>query len=139
MALTRDEILAMVDLSTKKVTVPASIPVWAGKEIYIKELSRGDQDIYLKRQFANAMLKRSNDSSESNMEMTDLYGHDAWICSKGACDADGKPLFSDSDIDELNKKSGQFVGWLAVQILSISGMRADVKAINKASQEIKNS
>lgn len=134
MALTRDEILGMVDISTKEITIPDSIPAWGGKKIYIKQLSRGDQDNYLKRQFGSGRVK----NGVAEMEMVGIYGNDAWICVRGICDETGKRIFTEADIEKLDEKSGEFVGWVAVEILKFSGMNKDAKQAKKlASAEVK--
>lgn len=139
MALTRDEILSMVDLTTKEITVPDKIPVWAGKKLFIKQLSRGDQDNYLKRQFGSGKL---HDGS-AEIEMVGLYGNDSWICARGICDEKGARIFNESDIDKLDEKSGEFVGWVAREILKFSSMGGDAKlakqlAKEQVTQELKN-
>lgn len=135
MALTRDEILGMVDISTKEITIPESIPVWGGKKVYIKQLSRGDQDTYLKRQFGSNKLKSGE---EVEMSMAGIYGHDAWICTRGICDETGKRIFQESDAEKLDEKSGEFVAWVAIEILKFSGMRSDAKLAKKlAASEVK--
>jgi hypothetical protein len=56
MALTREDFLGMDDLTTKEIVIPESIPVWGGKTVFIRQLSRGEQDAYMKRQFADARV-----------------------------------------------------------------------------------
>lgn len=134
MALTREEILSMNDINVKEITVPNKIPTWAGKKLFIKQLTRGDQDIYLKRQFGSGKLKGG--SAELNME--GLYGNDSWLCSRGICNEKGEAIFTREDVDELDKHSGEFIGWVASQVLDFSGMLKDVKTakeLNKAVQE----
>jgi hypothetical protein len=80
MALTREEILAMVDIDIKKLVVPEHLAKWSGKELYIRQLTRGDQDTYLKRM--NGENKIVNGVRE--IYPTNYYGHDAWLCSRGA-------------------------------------------------------
>ena len=130
MALTRDEILAMQDLTTKPITVPDSIPVWGGKELFIKQLSRGDQDNYLIRQFGTGKVRTTG----TEYDMIGLYGHDAWLCSRGISDADGKRIFSESDVEKLSEKSGEFIGWCALEILKFSGMDIDSKIAKKVAK-----
>ncbi|PKO03039.1 MAG: hypothetical protein CVU43_04470, partial [Chloroflexi bacterium HGW-Chloroflexi-5] len=79
MALTREEILAMVDIDIKKLVVPEHLAKWSGKELYIRQLTRGDQDTYLKRM--NGENKIVNGVRE--IYPTNYYGHDAWLCSRG--------------------------------------------------------
>jgi hypothetical protein len=130
MALTRDEILAMVDLTTKEITVPNSIKVWGGKTLFIKQLSRGDQDHYLMRQFGTGKVKTTG----TEFDMVGLYGHDAWLCSRGICDSKGERIFREEDLPSLEEKSGEFIGWCASEILKFSEMDKDAKVAKKAAQ-----
>jgi len=130
MTLTRDEILNMIDLTTKEITVPENIKVWGGKTLYIKQLSRGDQDTYLKRQFGTG--KVSGGSSE--FLMVGLYGHDAWLCSRGICDVKGQRIFTEEDLPALDEKSGEFVGWCAKEILKFSEMDKDSKIAKRVAK-----
>jgi hypothetical protein len=138
MALTRDEILGMNDLTVVEWSVPSEVPVWGGKTIYLRPLTRGEQDAYLKSQFKQGVLKRvaGQKTAGSDIPMEDLYGHDAWLCSKGICDEDGKSLFKESDVVKLNEKLGEFIGLAAIEILKVSGMSGDKAVIE---QEVKNS
>ena len=134
MALTREEILSMNDINVKEITVPKNIPTWGGHKLFIKQLTRGDQDTYLKRQFGSGKLK----SGAPEIDMEGLYGNDSWLCSRGICDEKGIVIFGRDDIQELDKHSGEFIGWAASQILDYSGMLKDVKTakeLNKAVQE----
>jgi len=128
--LTRDEILSIVDLTTKEITVPDTIPVWGGKKLYIKQLSRGQQDEYLKRQFGATKLKQDRKAKNQEISAVNIYGHDAWLVVKGACDAEGKPLFKEADTEALNAKSGEAIGWIAAQIVEFSGMAEDAAVAN---------
>jgi hypothetical protein len=139
MALTRDQILAMVDLTTKAITVPDSIPVWGGQELYIKQLSRGDQDQYLKSIYANGKVTVVG----TEFDMTNMYGHDAWLCMRGISDSEGKRIFKEEDLPMLEEKSGEFIGWCAEEILKFSEMDTDSKIAKKAAKaklkgELKN-
>jgi hypothetical protein len=127
MALTREEILALDDLTIKEITVPDNIPTWGGKTLFIKQLSRGLQDGYLKRVRGQAIFK--SDKRKSNQEVTGMTvdGHDAWLVVKGACDSEGRPLFKEADTEALNAKSGEAIGWVAAQIIEFSGMKEDAK------------
>lgn len=150
MTLTADQLLALNDIQTKKVTVPATIPGWGGLEFYIKQLTRGQQDTYLKRQFGQVRLKqqpkrKGQPAGESEMMGGNPYGHDAWLCVKGLCDQAGNPIFQESQIPQIEEKNGAAIGWLAKEILEYSEMTEDAKVAsgesteNEAlSEEIKN-
>lgn len=130
MALTREEILAMMDLTHKEITVPKDIPVWGGQKLFIKQLTRGDQDNFLIRQFGTGKVKPTG----TEFDMVGLYGHDAWLCSRGVCDAEGKRIFTESDLPSLEEKSGEFIGWVAQEILKFSKMDLDAKLAKQAAK-----
>jgi len=130
MALTRDEILAMPDLTTKSITVPDSIPVWGGQELYIKQLSRGDQDQYLKSMYDGGKVTVVG----PEFNMPNMYGHDAWVCMRGISDSEGKRIFKEEDLHGLEEKSGEFIGWCAEEILKFSQMDTDSKIAKKAAK-----
>lgn len=140
--LTRDEIFALDDITITEITVPTTIPVWGGKSLMIKQLSRGQQDAYNKRQFSEMLIKQDGTNKQqknktNRQEITGIssvYGHDAWLCVRGICDANGKLIFTDADIARLNEKSGEAIGWIAKEIVKFSGMADDVPV----EEEIKN-
>lgn len=159
MLLTRDEIFALDDITVKEITVPDTIPVWGGKVLKIKQLTRGMQDAYNKRQFGSMAVKqdgmsrgRKNGANKANgaketqeIYGMSIYGHDAWLCVRGICNADGKPMFTDNDIEKLNEKSGEAIGWIASEIVKFSNMANDDKvakgemsAEESLAEEIKN-
>jgi len=145
--VSRDEFLTTIDVDIKIVTVPEKIKRWAGKSFYIKTLTRGEQDEYLNRQFMNAQLKQDARQGEQEIGGLKMFGHDAWLCVRGVCkDANGSPMFTDGDIANLNAKSGEFIGWLASEIVEHSGMKAEVKVARgevtekeQLAEDIKNS
>ena len=141
--LTRDAILGIKDIDVKDITIPDHIAGWGGKKIYIRQLSRGKQDTYLKRQFGSLRMKQESNKRArkiTNQELVapDIYGHDAWLCVHSICDDMGVLLFTEKDMDVLNEKSGEAIGWIAQQILEYSGMTEDVDALTKAETDIKN-
>lgn len=125
MSLTRDAFLAKDDLTIKEITIPENIPAWGGETLYIRQLSRGQQDAYLKRQFGETRMKQDMRAKQQEITAVSIYGHDAWLCVRGCCDQNGKPLFTDKDIEALNGKSGEAIGWIAAQIVEFSGMGTD--------------
>lgn len=145
-ALTRDDILTMSDITTKELTVPENIPTWGGKSLYIKQLTRGQQDLYLKRQYGDTRMRQDTKARQQEISAVNIYGHDAWLCVRGICDEAGKPIFTDKDIEKLNEKNGEAIGWIANEIVQFSGMGADVKVArgekteeDVLADEIKNS
>lgn len=127
MSLTRDDILNISDITVKEITVPESIPAWGGKTLTIKQLTRGQQDAYLKRQYGDTKLKQDRKAKNQEISAVNIYGHDAWLCVRGICDGQGKTIFTDADIEKLNEKSGESIGWIAKEIIQFSGMGEDEK------------
>jgi hypothetical protein len=125
MALSKEQILGMVDLKVKEVEVP----VW-NDVVFIKQLSRGQQDEYMKRQFGKLAMKQQGNAQniESDME---IFGHDTWIFAQGVCDENGKRLFSDKDVQQLKEKNGEAIGFVASEIVKFSGMKEDIDELEK--------
>jgi len=129
MGLTKEQILGINDIAVKEIQVPK----WNGT-LFIRQLSRGQQDAYLKRQFGKMGLKQQGRTQgiESNVE---LFGHDAWLFAQGVCDENGQRLFADKDVVALEEKNGEVIGFVASKIVEFSGMGSDVKEL----EETKNS
>jgi hypothetical protein len=140
--LTRDEILALDDIETKQLTIPNHIRGWGGKQIVIRQLTRGQQDEYLRRQFGSMKMRQDAKSKQQELSAAQIYGHDAWLCARGIVDPQSnRPIFSDQDLAKLNEKNGEAIGWIATQIVEFSGMQQDVdqiKSIEDAENDIKN-
>lgn len=118
----------MKDIATKEITVPASIPTWGGKKLVIKQLSRGEQDTYLERQYGSTRMKQDGKAKNQEIGGMKIYGHDAWLCIKGIClDKDGALMFGEADIPALKAKSGEAIGWIALEIIKFSGMDAEAR------------
>lgn len=127
MSLTRTTIFALQDISLKEITIPSTIPVWGGETIFIRQLSRGEQDAYLQRQFGATRMRQDAKAREQEISAVNIYGHDAWLFVHGATDENGKKLFTEADIPALNAKSGEAIGWVAAEIIKFSGMDSDAK------------
>ena len=139
MALNKNDILQMQDIETKEIAIPEDIPAYGGETVYIRQLSRGEQDAYLKRQFGDARMKQNAKAKEQEMSSFSLYGHDAWLFAHGVCDEDGKRIFKNNDVDAIKEKSGEFVGWIASEILKHSRMVDDAKTAEELGEsEVKN-
>jgi hypothetical protein len=139
--LTRDEIFGLEDITTKELTIPSNIPAWGGRSLLIRQLTRGQQDEYLRRQFGSMKMRQDTRAKQQELSSANIYGHDAWLFARGVVNHDGKPMFTDADIAKLNEKSGEAIGWVAGQIVEFSGMRQEVdeaKAIEQAETEVKN-
>lgn len=141
--LTRDAILSIIDISPKAITIPDDIPGWGGQTVYIRPLTRGQQDEYQRRQFGDMKMKqtpgRTNANTQQELVSINLYGHDTWVFIRGVCDETGKPMFTDKDTEALKDKSGRAVGWVAQQILEYSGVNADASKPEVMEEELKNS
>ena len=139
--LTRDMILGLQDITTKEITLPSSIPVWGNQKLYIRQLTRGEQDEYLKRQFGSMRAEQQGTGKKGSkqvMSAPDLYGHDAWVFVHSVCDEGGTLLFGLKDIDLLNRKSGEAIGYVAKEVLKFSRMDKDVEELDEVEADIKN-
>lgn len=126
MALNKGQILQLDDIQRKEIEVP----VWDATVI-IRQLSRGQQDEYMRRRFTNSAMKHSGGGQELDSKV-DLFGHDAWLVAQAVCDEDGNRLFSNSDVKELEKKNGEAIGFIAVEIVKFSGMSKEVEELEEA-------
>ncbi len=126
--LTHDDVLALPDIQIKKITVPADIFAWGGRSLYIKQLTRGQQDRYLKRQYGDTKMRQDRKAKNQEITAFSIYGHDTWLFQQGVCDANGKLLFSEAELPKLEARNGQAIGWVASEIVKFSGMDAEAKA-----------
>ena len=130
MSLTREQILNISDIEVKQIHVDE----WE-EDIYIRQLTRGQQDAYLKRQFGKGQqTKVSGGGNQEVLTEVNIYGHDAFLCVCGICDSEGNPLFKREDEKALQEKSGNAIGSIAVAIVKFSGMVEEVKE----TEELKN-
>lgn len=129
MALSKEQILGIVDIEVKEIDVPS----WGGS-VYIRQLSRGQQDEYLKRRIQPYQVEMKGGAEQELKTSMLLYGHDAWLVVQGVCDEEGKRLFSDSDIKKLDEKNGEVIGKIASEIVEFSGFGKDVEEI----EDLKN-
>ena len=127
--LSREQILNKVDIEIKEIAVPE----WGGN-VFIRQLTRAEQDEYLKRQYGETRLKTDAKARNQEISSVNIYGHDTFICVFGVCDEEGKPLFKREDMEALKKKNGGVIGRLAVEIIKFSGMAGDVPV----EEEVKN-
>jgi hypothetical protein len=140
--LNRQDILALNDLNVKEITVPDTILVWGGNKLFIRQLSRGQQDNFLKRQFGEASLRQDRKATHQEFQGMHIYGHDAWLCIMGMCNEAGDLLFTLQDLPALEKKSGEAIGWIASQILEFSNLKQDLEEAQqlkeKVAEDLKN-
>lgn len=137
--LTRDAILSMVDTEISEETIPAEHGVWSGKKLFIKKLTRKQQDNYLRRQFGQIKMKQDTRQKSQEMTSANLYGHDTWLCVQAICDRDGVLLFKEADIAVLEEKSGDAIGYIAKRVLEFSKMTEDVNNLKSLEADTKNS
>jgi hypothetical protein len=125
MALNKDGILNIDDINIKEIEVP----VW-NDTVFIRQLTRGQQDEYMKRRFGDVEMKQHGrqQNIESNI---DLFGHDAWVFAQGVCDEKGERLFTNGEVSKLNEKNGEAIGFVANEIVKFSGMEQDVEDIEQ--------
>lgn len=127
--LTKEDVFALNDIDIKEITIPDdfSVKAWRGKKFFIKQLTRGQQDQYLKRQFGDTRMKQDAKAKNQEISAVNIYGHDAWLCVQGMCDDKGNSLFTIADITKLNEKSGAPIGWIASEIIKFSDMAKDAE------------
>lgn len=139
MALSKNDILQMQDIEIKEITIPDTIPHYGGETVHLRQLSRGEQDTYLKRQYGDARMKQNKASAEQEISAFNIYGHDSWLFIRGVCDKDGARLFKNSEVDAITAKNGEFVGHVAGEILKHSRMVDDAEtAKDLGESELKN-
>lgn len=129
MPLTLTQIMAANDIAVKEIEVPE----WDGT-IYIRQLTRAQQDDYLKRQMGTRM-KQDMKAKSQEIDLSNFYGHDSFLVVSGACDESGKPLFSAKDIEALKNKNGAVIGRIAKEILIFSEMVEDDKVARGVTSE----
>mgnify|MGYP006308308593 CR=1 FL=1 len=125
MSLNKNDILSFDDIEIKEIKVPE----WGGS-VYIRQLSRGQADEYFNHRFDKSEWKQSGRDKSEVQSSVRLFGHDAWLVAQAVCDEDGKRIFSNADVKELEKKNANAVGRIAVEVLKHSGMSQDVKELD---------
>lgn len=122
--LSRQEILNRKDIEFKEVDVPE----WEGT-VRIRQMTRGEQDAYLKRQMGDARMRTEKKQSVGEIAAASMFGHDAFVVACGLVDENGANLFSASnpkDLQILCDKNGAVIGRLATEIVKFSGMANDL-------------
>jgi len=139
--LTREEALGFEDITTKEIDIPEHIPAWGGHKVRIRQLTRGQQDEYLRRQFGSVKMKQDSRAKQQELTSAQMYGHDAWLVVRGLVDEIGNSLFTEKDIPRLNEKNGEAIGWIGKQIVAFSAMKQEVdevQALENVESELKN-
>src|SRR5690625_2150066 len=96
--LTRDAILAADDLEKELVPVPE----WGGA-IYVRGMSGTERDAFESSLVQERTIRKGR-RQETTRE-TDLRNFRAKLCARTICDAEGKLLFNEADINALGNKS----------------------------------
>ena len=128
MALDKNQILGFSDIKTKEIRVP----IW-DDTVWIRQLTRGQQDEYQKRRFTKFNVLQNGPSvRDLKPDMSlNMFGHDSWIFAQGVVDENGKRLFTDAEVEKLNEKNGEAIGFVAAEIIKFSGMQEDIEEIEK--------
>lgn len=114
--LTRDEILAAVDIGEEVVEVPE----WGGK-VRIRGLDGKQRDRYQASLISNPGAKDSS---------IDLENATAKLVALCAVDAEGKALFSMKDVQALGAKSGAALNRCYEAASQLSGLsKEDIKEL----------
>jgi len=79
-------------------------------------------------------LRQDNKAKNQEIKGINIYGHDAYLCVCGICDAEGNSLFTQKDIAEIEKHNGAIIGRIAKEIIEFSDMSQDVNTLD----ELKN-
>jgi len=117
--LTRDQILQADDITKQLV----SVPEW-GKdaEVYVKGMTGAERD-----KFESSMISMRAKSQEINM--TNIR---AKLASLTICDAKGKRLFSENDVQALSQKSAAALQRVFEVAQRLSGITdADVEELTE--------
>lgn len=130
MALTKEQILGLSDIQVKEIKVP----VW-DDTVYIRQLTRGQQDSFMFRKFGKSSSMRGLGKQSEIDSNVNLFGHDAWIAAMGICDDSGNRLFSNSEVKQLEERNGEAIGFIASEILKFSGMTKDIEELEEALDE----
>lgn len=119
--LTKDEILAMVDLEIQ----PVFIPEWKNKCIYVKGLTGTERDEFEE----SVYLSKSGGDSGNNFK-----NFRAKLVAMTACDENGNRLFTLDDTEALGKKSAAALERIYKVAEALSGFRKkDVDELTKNS------
>ena len=124
--LTREAILAADDRSTEDIAVPE----WGGT-VRIRTLSGTDRERYITRMYR----LKPNDVGGVVVDQVNIEGANVRLVALSIVDADGEPMFSESDVVALGQKSApaldrvfQAATRLSRLSASIEQVTADLKA-----------
>jgi hypothetical protein len=122
MYLSRDQILAVQDLEEKVVDVPE----WGG-QVLVRGLTGAQRDAYEK-----SMLEGKGKNREINM-----VNARAKLVAASIVGEDGKPLFSQNDVEALGKKSSKALNRIFEVATEISGIgEEELEELTKNSESV---
>jgi len=114
--LSAKDILGVSDIKIELVEVPE----WGGN-VYVKGMTGAERD-----KFEGGIVrigavpgKRGKPGTPGKLDLTDLR---AKICSMTICDADGKRLFTEEDVQALSQKSAAALQRVFVVAQKLSGI-----------------
>ena len=107
MALSKDQILAIKDITVEEFHVPE----WGGS-IYLKALTAAEYDA-----FSADVSTTRKDGGLSEMR--------AKLCAFSICDEAGNRLFSEREVDVLNKKNAAAITRIFLRAQELSGLGVD--------------
>ena len=111
--LTRDQILGVKDIKTETVEVPE----WGGS-VLVRSLGAVELD----------ELEQMNQEAQGKDERVNLRGVRARLAMLSVVDESGRRVFTQADIEALNRKSGRAVNRIVTKAQELSGVTdKDVK------------
>lgn len=117
MPLTRDQILQVPDLVTEEV----SVPEWGGT-VLVKTLTGAERD----------RLEATIVSMNGKKTTTNLKNLRAKMCVASCVDEEGKPLFTEKDVEALGNKSAAALQRVFEVGMRLSGLsEEDVDELTK--------
>ncbi len=118
--LNKQSFLDLDDLERKRVVLNAR-----GDFVFVKALTALERD-----QWEDAVAERR----EASGNKKSVEGALALLVIASAVDDQGRPMFTEDDLDRLQKKSARTLGILADRAMSLSGItKEDLEALQKKS------
>jgi tartrate dehydratase beta subunit/fumarate hydratase class I family protein len=108
--LTREQILAVQDITQETVEVPE----WGGS-VYVRGMTGTERDA-----FEQKILVQKGKKREANMDM-----FRAKLIAYSVCDEKGELLFAEEDIEALGKKSASALQRIFDVAMRLSGLSPD--------------
>jgi hypothetical protein len=113
--LSKQQILGAVDIKTE----PVDVPEWGGK-VLVRGLTGDQRDA-----FEDMIVERKKGGQKINVR-----GVRAKLCALSIVDADGKPIFTEADVEALGHKSSSALTRVFQVASKLSGLDdSDVEAM----------